>query len=168
MKSGKSGKKAVRKASPASPARPEPPGALPSLVAGSGGTGTSLAGAANSAKKAKEKKNQDKDKERRKSASKEAGKSKDAVRAKSVADADSGREHKRIKLIRDSFTMPEPDYALIAALKAQALAAGVELKKSELLRAGLAMLSKLPSRDLLERMAALPRLKTGRPQKKKK
>ena len=72
------------------------------------------------------------------------------------------------KLVRDSFTMPEPDYALISTLKAQALAVGVSVKKSELLRAGLGVLSRMPTAQLAELIGAMPKLKTGRPKKKKK
>ena len=42
---------------------------------------------------------------------------------------------KKAKLVRDSFTMPDGEYALIAALKKRCLDAGVPAKKSEILRA---------------------------------
>ena len=70
------------------------------------------------------------------------------------------------KLVRDSFTFPQADYALFAALKKRALHAGSEVKKSELLRAGLAMLAALPAGELIAAIARVERIKTGRPNHK--
>jgi hypothetical protein len=61
--------------------------------------------------------------------------------------------------------MPKVDFALIDALKKRALAAGQEIKKSQVLRAGLHLLAALPVKDLLAAMQATPALKTGRPKK---
>lgn len=66
------------------------------------------------------------------------------------------------RVVRDGFTMPEDDYATLKALKAQCLKAGVEVKKSELLRAGVRALAALPAARLVEQMRALPAVKTGR------
>jgi hypothetical protein len=74
-------------------------------------------------------------------------------------------EPKKPKLVRDSFTFPESDYAQIAALKQRALNAGVEIKKSEVLRAALVALSKLSDAELLSALEAIDKLKTGRPAK---
>lgn len=70
---------------------------------------------------------------------------------------------KKPKLIRDSFTFPEADYALIGALKQRALKAGHEVKKSELLRAGLTVLSGFTDGALLKVLTGVDKLKTGRP-----
>ena len=72
------------------------------------------------------------------------------------------------KLVRDSFTMPAPDYALIGVLKARTLASGAAVKKSELLRAGLVALAAMPPGHLIDLISAMPPVKTGRPGKKKK
>lgn len=69
----------------------------------------------------------------------------------------------KVKVVRDSFTMPQSDYALIAALKEKAN--GLHLKKSELLRAGLRLLSKLTVAQLKKSVADLEKIKTGRPKK---
>lgn len=69
----------------------------------------------------------------------------------------------KVKVVRDSFTMPQSDYALIAALKEKAN--GVHVKKSELLRAGLRLLSKLTAAQLKKSVADLEKIKTGRPKK---
>ncbi|WP_415036679.1 hypothetical protein [Azonexus sp.] len=70
------------------------------------------------------------------------------------------------KLIRDSYAMPEAEYAQIAQLKQRLLALGESVKKSELLRAGLAQLASLDDAALQEAMAGVERIKTGRPAKK--
>ncbi|CAB3782382.1 hypothetical protein [Paraburkholderia fynbosensis] len=72
---------------------------------------------------------------------------------------------KKDKVVRDSFTMPQSDYEKIAALKLKCLAAGVSIKKSELLRAGLLMLESAAPKRLLAAVAAVEQVKTGRPAK---
>lgn len=69
------------------------------------------------------------------------------------------------KLVRDSFTLPEDDYVLFATLKKRALAGGAEVKKSELLRAGLAMLARADDAEFLKAIGLVERIKTGRPKK---
>jgi hypothetical protein len=71
----------------------------------------------------------------------------------------------KVKVVRDSFTMPQTDYDLIAELKQKALKTGLHLKKSELLRAGLQALSKLSAAQLKQTVANLEKIKTGRPKK---
>jgi hypothetical protein len=72
---------------------------------------------------------------------------------------------KKLKLIRDSFTMPSFDYDLIKALKLKALDSKTVIKKSELLRAGLHALNKLDTKELINIVSTLAVLKTGRPKK---
>ncbi len=73
---------------------------------------------------------------------------------------------RKIKLIRDSYAMPEAEYAQIAQLKQRLLELGETVKKSELLRAGLAQLTTLDDAALQAAMAGVERIKTGRPAKK--
>ncbi|WP_254067754.1 hypothetical protein [Burkholderia sp. L27(2015)] len=87
-----------------------------------------------------------------------------AVSAKSK-DAAPKDDKKKKKVVRDSFTMPESDYQRIAELKRKCMSAGISAKKSELLRAGLQALSALPIKRLIEVVAAVENLKTGRPGK---
>ena len=70
---------------------------------------------------------------------------------------------KKPKMIRDSFTIPKPEYVVLDALKERAgkLARGV--KKSELLRAGIKALAAMPDAAFLAALAAVPTIKTGRP-----
>lgn len=72
---------------------------------------------------------------------------------------------KKPKLVRDSFTIPETDYALFATLKQRALTAGVEVKKSEILRAAVVALAKLDDAELVKAIGLVERIKTGRPKK---
>ena len=70
------------------------------------------------------------------------------------------------KVVRDGFTMPRQDYDTLKTLKATCLKSGVEVKKSELLRAGVQALAALQTDALIARMRALPAVKAGRKKKK--
>ena len=69
------------------------------------------------------------------------------------------------RLVRDSFTMPEGEYALLNQVKRACLKAGFDIKKSELLRIGVAAVSQLDMATLQQVLSELPQLKTGRPKK---
>ena len=71
----------------------------------------------------------------------------------------------KMKVIRDSFTMPQSDYAKIGELKQLCLKSGMHVKKSELLRAGLHALGKLSTAQLKIALFALEKIDTGRPKK---
>jgi hypothetical protein len=71
----------------------------------------------------------------------------------------------KAKLVRDSFTMPQADFALVALLKDRALDFKRPTKKSELLRAGLQALVKLDDKALRAALDALTPLTPGRPKK---
>ncbi len=66
-------------------------------------------------------------------------------------------------LVRDSFTMPEREYAVLLEVKQACLRAGIDVKKSELLRIGVALLGQLDVATLQSVLGGLPQLKTGRP-----
>lgn len=70
---------------------------------------------------------------------------------------------KKPKLVRDSYTIPKAEYQAMEALKQRATALGQPPKKSELLRAGIMVLSGLSDAALLAALAAVPAIKTGRP-----
>jgi hypothetical protein len=74
---------------------------------------------------------------------------------------------KKPKLVRDSFTMPESEYAVLGAVKKACLGAGVEVKKSQLLRIGLLLLGQTDLPKLKTLIAGLAPLKAGRPKKDK-
>lgn len=67
------------------------------------------------------------------------------------------------KLVRDSFTMPKAEYAVVEQLKRRASLLERPAKKSELLRAGIKALSALSDAALLAALQAVPTIKTGRP-----
>jgi len=80
-------------------------------------------------------------------------------------EAKKAKQPKKEKVVRDSFTMPKSDYDKIASLKQKCLDAGVSVKKSELLRAGLMMLESAAPQRLLAAVSSLETVKTGRPAK---
>jgi hypothetical protein len=80
-----------------------------------------------------------------------------------MASVPAAPKRKKPKLVRDGFTMPEADYALLGALKKRALRAGHEVKKSELLRAGLRALAAMPDAAYIGALEGVERIKPGRP-----
>lgn len=71
------------------------------------------------------------------------------------------------KVIRDSFTIPDGEYALISGIRKRCMKSGVSANKSEVLRAGLAVLNAMKDRELVKVFEGLSRVKTGRPPVKK-
>ena len=69
------------------------------------------------------------------------------------------------KVMRDGFTMPADDYALIAQLQATGLQAGLVVSKSAVIRAGLHVLKALSAADLRQVFAALEKVNPGHPAK---
>ena len=80
-------------------------------------------------------------------------------------EAEKPAKAKKVKLVRDSFTMPEPEYQSISMLKDRCLRAGLAAKKSEILRAAVASLSELNDAAVLAAVRRLKVIKTGRPAK---
>ncbi len=72
---------------------------------------------------------------------------------------------KKVKQVRDSFTMPENEYAVLAQVKKSCLKAGVEIKKSDLLRIGVSLIKNLKITELKDILGGLTPLKVGRPKK---
>ncbi|MBI1887824.1 MAG: hypothetical protein HYS19_05565 [Nitrosomonadales bacterium] len=71
----------------------------------------------------------------------------------------------KMKIVRDSFTMPQSEYQKIAEIKEICLEAGLPVKKSEVLRAGLKALARLNAVQLKRALTGLEKIKTGRPKK---
>lgn len=67
------------------------------------------------------------------------------------------------KVIRDSFTMPEDDYALIDKTQRKFMRLAIMLNKGEILRAGLHALEQLSNAELKELSVKVEKVKTGRP-----
>ena len=70
---------------------------------------------------------------------------------------------KKIKPVRDSFTMPKAEYAALDTLKLRAARLASAVKKSELLRAGVKALTAMSDAEFLAAVKAVPTIKTGRP-----
>jgi hypothetical protein len=67
------------------------------------------------------------------------------------------------RLVRDSFTIPKPEYAVLEALKLRAATLARPSKKSEVLRAGIVVLNAMSDKTFVAALNAVPSLKTGRP-----
>lgn len=70
---------------------------------------------------------------------------------------------KKNKVIRDSFTIPKDEYQTIIELKMRSAKLGHGMKKSELIRAGIKVLSLLSDSAFTQAIAQIPMIKTGRP-----
>ena len=99
---------------------------------------------------------------------KAAGSKVTAVKTPEVAPKPSPAKDakaKKPKLVRDSFTIPKDEYAVIDGLKERAMRLSRPVKKSELLRAGLKLLAGLSDTALFTALESVPSIKTGRPTK---
>ena len=67
------------------------------------------------------------------------------------------------KLVRDSFTIPKSEYAVLGTLKQRANGLTHPAKNSELLRAGIKALASMRDTALLAALGGVPTIKTGRP-----
>lgn len=81
------------------------------------------------------------------------------------AVATRGDKSRKPKLVRDSFTIPKGEFAVLDDLKQRAVRAGKPAKKSEVLRAGIKALAAMGDAAFLAALAAVPAIKTGRPAK---
>ncbi|NTV69175.1 MAG: hypothetical protein HGA71_03410 [Azonexaceae bacterium] len=84
---------------------------------------------------------------------------------KQEAKAAKPAKAKKVKLVRDSYAMPDSEYAQIGELKKRLSGLGSDVKKSELLRGGIALLAALNDAELKAVMGRVKRIKTGRPAK---
>ena len=83
---------------------------------------------------------------------------------KATAPAKPTKE-KKVKVVRDSFTIPKTELIQVGEMKKRALTLGVAVKKSELIRAGLSALASLNDAAFKKALASVPTIKTGRPAK---
>lgn len=74
---------------------------------------------------------------------------------------------KKIKLVRDSLSIPKNEYEIIAVLKLRAGKLGHAAKKTEIIRAGIKAVAAMSDQALLKALQAVPSIKTGRPAKNK-
>ena len=82
--------------------------------------------------------------------------------------ADKNTKPKKAKLVRDSFTMPEHEYGLIAIVKKRCVEKGLAVKKSDVLRAAIISFAAFSDSSVMEAIQTLEAIKTGRPPKGQK
>ncbi len=75
------------------------------------------------------------------------------------------KKQKKPKLVRDSFTIPADEYQILSVVKKQLTSEGLEVRKTEIVRIGLQLVSKLKTVSLKRRLNSLQKLKVGRPNK---
>jgi DNA repair photolyase len=80
-----------------------------------------------------------------------------------VFNTPSTTSHEKINVVRDTFTLPEKDYGLIRHCQAKLLENKISVTKSEIIRAGLIILSKLADNELVTTLKLVEKIKTGRP-----
>ena len=74
---------------------------------------------------------------------------------------------KKPKLVCDRFTIPKTEYTVLDELKTRADKLAHQVKKSELLRAGVKALAAMPDGAFLSALNAVPTIKTGNTKNKK-
>ncbi len=87
--------------------------------------------------------------------------------SKTKAQPPAKEKVKKLKLVRESFTMAKTEYQLLVDTKKACIQAGFKIKKSELLRIGVALIQKTEKAQLKGMLDSLPPLKAGRPKKAK-
>ena len=88
-----------------------------------------------------------------------------AAKADDTAKTPKADKARKPKLVRDSFTIPKNEYAVLEELKLRAAKLGRPAKKSEVLRAGVQALAAMGDAAFLATVGAVPAIKTGRPAK---
>lgn len=73
----------------------------------------------------------------------------------------------KMKVVRDAFTMRAEDHQLFAEIQSRCLKVGINVTKSEIVRAGLNYLAELDVSDLKKIVMGIPKIKSGRPVAKK-
>jgi len=67
------------------------------------------------------------------------------------------------KVIRDTFSIPESDYLLLNKCKNRGIEFKCVVNKSEVVRAGLILLSSLSDEEFIKALKLVKKIKTGRP-----
>ena len=90
-----------------------------------------------------------------------------APKAAKVAMANESivAKEKKIKMVRDSISIPKAEFLVLGEMKTRAGKLGVEVKKTELIRAGIKVLTALTDTAFVAAIRAVPNIKTGRPTK---
>lgn len=78
----------------------------------------------------------------------------------------NGGKPKKLNLVSDRYKIPDNEYAQLTALKHRLQVQGASVKRSELLRAGLALLVTMDDVQLKKAVAKVAGVETGRPPQK--
>lgn len=100
-----------------------------------------------------------------KAPAKKAAKPAKPPKADKPPKAEKEDKARKPKLVRDSFTIPKTEYAVLEDLKLRAAKLGRPAKKSEVLRAGVMALAAMGDAAFLASVTGVPAIKTGRPAK---
>jgi hypothetical protein len=100
-----------------------------------------------------------------KTAAKAPAKAIDKALPKLKAKVEKIAKEKKPKLVRDSFTIPKAEYTVLDDLKQRAGKLSTQVKKSELIRAGIKALAGMSDATFLATLKLVPAIKTGRPSK---
>lgn len=82
-----------------------------------------------------------------------------------IPAAKKTKKETKEKRVHDCFSMPKFEYQRIAEIKVACLKAGLHVKKSEVLRAGLKVLGEMNAAQLKRAVAGLENVKSVRPKK---
>lgn len=85
-----------------------------------------------------------------------------AQERENLVDSKMSTERPRKSVVRDTFSMPNNDYALIAKLRQRCLSYGIATTKSGIVRAGLNALDTLNEKQLRAIISQLEQVKPGR------
>mgnify|MGYP007089547241 CR=1 FL=1 len=89
------------------------------------------------------------------------------VKSPASSKIEKQEKAKKPKLVRDSFTIPKAEYAVIDSLKERAGKLARSAKKSELIRAGIKALAAMSDIQFKAALSNVPTIKTGRPTRAK-
>jgi hypothetical protein len=67
------------------------------------------------------------------------------------------------RVVRDSFSMPEAEYRIVADVRKRMIKKEKVVSKSEIVRAAFVVLKGLSDRELIEIFDSLPKVRPGRP-----
>lgn len=88
---------------------------------------------------------------------------KSAVKLTTNVAVPKAEKVKKVKLVRDSLSIPKDEFEMIGILKLRAGKLGHAAKKTEIIRAGIKAVAALSDQALLKALQAVPSIKTGRP-----
>lgn len=83
-----------------------------------------------------------------------------------VADSIFDNLNQKDNVIRDTFTLPKSDYDLIEKCRNKFLENKISITKSEIIRIGVNLVSKLPNSEINNSYKLIEKIKTGRPKQR--